>query len=275
MILSDYILNGPSVVILADRRDPAVSWTNHLNRTHQRRGGVDLVAPVGTPVYAPTAGRMYHRPKDGSAGNSSRFRHSQNHGWADVFSHLSAYNGTDGQLFNQGDLIALTGDTGGVWPHLHRHLLDPRGIRRNPWAYFSATSPAALESIKIGNTLSAAEVATITAHASAEAAGIKAHMSAESDRILHKIQSTIRREVRGRLYRNVDTDEVVVADPTSGFWFPLADPAGWRGQVESLRVNPYQLIASDEVVVDLDPVWFDNLKAITEGHLVRISEARS
>jgi len=135
--LSNYVLRNPSTVILADDRDPYVSWQNHLARTGGLRGGVDLVATVGTPVYARTSGVMLHVPNDGSAGNSCRFHHDDNPGWKDVFSHLSRYVGWSGQHFNAGDVVAYTGDTGGVAPHLHWHLVDPAGNRRNPWDYFS------------------------------------------------------------------------------------------------------------------------------------------
>lgn len=141
-VLREYKLNGPSVVILDDGRDPFVSWRNHLARTGGLRGGVDLVAKVGTPIYAPTRGIMNWLPDDGGAGNSCRFLHKLNPGWADVFSHLDSYVGRNGQLFEQDELIAYSGDTGGVTQHLHRHLLDPQGNRKNPWAYFSQAALA-------------------------------------------------------------------------------------------------------------------------------------
>lgn len=144
MSLNRYILNGPSVVILDDDRDPRVSWQHHLDRTGGLRPGVDLVARVGTPVLAPTPGIMDRRPDDGSAGNSCRFKHDLNPGWADVFSHLSSYVGRDYQHFEQGEVIAYTGNSGGVAEHLHRHLLDPAGVRRFPWDFWSA-APAGLD----------------------------------------------------------------------------------------------------------------------------------
>lgn len=143
MALNNYILNGPSTVILYDKRDPFVSWQNHLNRTGGHNGGVDVVAPIGTPVLAPTPGKWFHLPRNGTAGNSGVFKHDLNHNWSDVFSHLSRYVGYSGQHFNQGDVIGYSGNTGGVAPHVHRHLLDPRGVRRNPWSYFSPASSSA------------------------------------------------------------------------------------------------------------------------------------
>lgn len=153
MALNAYQLNGPATVILVDDRNANTSWQNHLKRTGGARGGVDLVAVVGTPIYAPTAGRWMHRPNNGTAGNSGEFFHDANPGWRDVFSHLSRYNGATNRRFNQGDLIGWTGNSGGVAQHLHRHLLDPQGRRQNPWNYFTPVSaPAAGGSTPISTT---------------------------------------------------------------------------------------------------------------------------
>lgn len=157
MALKNYTLRAPSVVILADQRDPYVSWRNHLARTSGLRGGVDLTAAVGRPIYARTAGTMVPIPADGSAGNSSRFYHRDNPGWKDVFSHLLTYGtpknprGLSGVFYEAGEIIAYTGDSGGVAPHLHWHLLDPGNVRRNPWDYFSSSSPAGGDTTPIDN----------------------------------------------------------------------------------------------------------------------------
>lgn len=137
MGLNNYKANGPLTVIADDLRDPYVSWQHHLDRTGGARGGVDLVAGKGTPVLAPTAGWVRRRPNNGTAGNSMWFEHRDNPGWGDVFSHLSGYEGGEGQFFEQDQVIAYTGDSGGVIAHLHRHL-EKGGVRYNPWDYFSS-----------------------------------------------------------------------------------------------------------------------------------------
>lgn len=142
MPLVNYRLYSPSLVIEDDDRDPYVSWEHHLERTKDDvggpRGGVDLVAAVGTPIYAPTDGTVERMPNNGGAGNSMQFWHDANPGWRDVFSHLVKYaTGPTGNWFRQGQIIGWTGDSGGVAPHLHRHLLDPNDVRRNPWDYFT------------------------------------------------------------------------------------------------------------------------------------------
>lgn len=130
-MLTGYVINGPSTVILDDDRDPFVSWQHHLDRTG--RGGVDCVAEVGTPVLAPCDGYVDRRPNNGTAGNSMEFFHDANPGWRTVFSHLDSYVGEDYQHFKQGEVIAYSGDSGGVDAHLHRHLLDPNDNRQNEW----------------------------------------------------------------------------------------------------------------------------------------------
>ncbi|MDJ0337476.1 M23 family metallopeptidase [Cryobacterium sp. PH31-O1] len=155
MPLRNYILNGPSTVILFDHRDPFESWNRHVATAG--RGGIDLVAAVGTPIYAPTSGEWHWRKNNGSAGNSGEFHHDDNAGWRDVFSHLSSYVGTSGQHFEQGECIGHSGKSGNVVQHLHRHLLDPSGVRRNPWLYFVGTSTATNGSTPINITAVPAE----------------------------------------------------------------------------------------------------------------------
>lgn len=137
MALKNYRLYAPSTVIQVDDRNPWTSWENHLARTQRQRGGVDIVAAVGTPVIAPTDGVWNHQPNNGGAGNSGEFAHDANPGWRDVFSHLTSYVGKSGKWFRQGEVIAYSGNTGGVTQHLHRHLLTPKGVRVNPWDYFT------------------------------------------------------------------------------------------------------------------------------------------
>jgi len=143
MALRNYQLREPSTVIYLDGRDPYVSWQHHLDRTYGQRGGVDIVARVGTPVLARTSGTLRQIPNNGGAGMSCQFFHDDNPGWRDVFSHLSEYAVGNGAHVNAGDVVAYTGDTGGVAQHLHWHLLDPGHQRRNPWDYFTPASSTA------------------------------------------------------------------------------------------------------------------------------------
>lgn len=123
------------IVILADDRDPDVSWQNHLDRGSA--GGVDCVAPMRTPVYAPVAGRL-DSAWLGTGGLTARIW--QDDGWRDEVMHMDeVLPHRDVEL---GQLIGYSGDSGGDYdPHVHWHRVDPNGNRQNPWHYFTS-SPA-------------------------------------------------------------------------------------------------------------------------------------
>ena len=122
----------------------AASWDWHL-ANNGGRGGVDLVAAEGTAVRAPTDGTVHNFADPGgssvSAGKSCHLEHDDNEGWSDVFSHLSSFALPDGRRVSRGTIIGYSGHTGNVAAHLHRHLEDPDGIRRNPINYFSEEDP--------------------------------------------------------------------------------------------------------------------------------------
>ena len=149
MALQGFQVQSPSTVILDDRRDPDVSWANHEARYpgQTNRGGVDVVAPVGTPIYAWADGTVIHQPNNGSAGNVVRLALAHDPGWFLDAKHLSRYAVPHGTWVQRGTLIGYSGTSGGVAPHVHYNLVDPRGIRRNPWHYIdngtaSAGQPA-------------------------------------------------------------------------------------------------------------------------------------
>lgn len=124
------------IVIAADDRDPWVSWEHHLERGSA--GGVDCVAPIGTPVYAPADCTTRNIPNNGTGGNTVTMDFGG--GWRDQFMHLSRL--VDPGPKRQGELVGYSGDSGSPGqPHVHWHRIDPQGRRRNPWDYF-ASAPA-------------------------------------------------------------------------------------------------------------------------------------
>jgi hypothetical protein len=122
------------VVILADDRDPHVSWQHHLERGSA--GGVDCVARIGTPVYAPADCEITNIPNNGSGGNTVTMRFAD--GWRDQFMHLSRFAAPGTK--RKGELVGYSGDSGSPGaPHVHWHRIDPTGKRRNPWDYFTSS----------------------------------------------------------------------------------------------------------------------------------------
>ena len=95
------------------------------HRWHPIRGiyrphyGTDFTAPIGTKVYAPANGTVlktsYQR---GGAGYYIIIKHAG--GYSTVYMHLSKALVRTGQKVSQGQVIALSGNTGGsTGPHLH------------------------------------------------------------------------------------------------------------------------------------------------------------
>ncbi len=94
--------------------------------------GVDIAAPAGTPVRAPSAGivSLVH-PDMYFTGGTIIVDHG--HGLSSVFSHLSEVLVREGQTVTRGDMIAKVGATGrATGPHLHwgvnwfERRLDPQ-----------------------------------------------------------------------------------------------------------------------------------------------------
>jgi len=81
--------------------------------------GVDVAAPVGTPLTAPADGVVAHKGSGASGGNTLILKHAD-----DVFTvyyHLQKPSHLNkGTRVEQGELIGLVGNTGAsTGPHLH------------------------------------------------------------------------------------------------------------------------------------------------------------
>jgi hypothetical protein len=123
------------IVILADKRDPYISWQNHLKRGSL--GGVDCVAPLGTPIYAPDDCTLSNTANNGSGGNTITMKFAD--GMRDQMMHLSRFVSAGPKKKYQ--LVGYSGDSGSPGqPHVHWHRIDPSGRRRNPWDYFSGST---------------------------------------------------------------------------------------------------------------------------------------
>ena len=119
--------------------DPYVSWQYHLNRTDQKRGGVDMTARWA-PLCAPIDCRVEHY--GGGAGTAVRMWAADNSGWSDVFDHMSTIDVPNNAIVPFGGRVGTSGDTGAPGaPHLHWHRLDPSGARKIPWDYFTDGTP--------------------------------------------------------------------------------------------------------------------------------------
>jgi murein DD-endopeptidase MepM/ murein hydrolase activator NlpD len=86
--------------------------------------GQDLVAPPGTPIYAPADGKVVHAGPGGAYGNMTELEHAG--GVITLYAHQTTIKVSMGQSVKRGDLIGTVGATGNVTgPHLHWEVRVP------------------------------------------------------------------------------------------------------------------------------------------------------
>ncbi len=83
--------------------------------------GIDLQAPIGTPVKAAKSGKAYAK-KNSGMGKHVVIRHID--GTKTIYGHLSKTFVISGEPVKRGDIIGEVGKTGNAWnptmlPHLH------------------------------------------------------------------------------------------------------------------------------------------------------------
>jgi|GEM_PF-119238 len=108
-------ISGRIVSYFGARRN----FNNGILRTYH--SGIDLSATIGTPVRAAAPGRVAAVQPFKVRGNVVIIDHGR--GVFTIYCHLSKSDVKVGQIVNQGDVIAYTGNTGRVeGPHLHWEL---------------------------------------------------------------------------------------------------------------------------------------------------------
>jgi murein DD-endopeptidase MepM/ murein hydrolase activator NlpD len=96
-------------------------------RSHE---GVDMLAPMGTPIYAVVSGTVNFR-QNRLGGNAVSLIGDNGNRY--YYAHLASYEGTSRRV-NQGDVIGYNGDTGNATgtPHLHFEVHPGGGLAVNP-----------------------------------------------------------------------------------------------------------------------------------------------
>lgn len=118
---------------ISSRFGPRFHPVLHYNRLH---GGIDLAAPVGTPIYASAGGTVTSASPSGCAGNMVIMKHDN--GWETRYFHLNQYapDIAAGTRVEQGHQLGGVGNTGTctTGPHLHYEVhidgekVDPETI---------------------------------------------------------------------------------------------------------------------------------------------------
>lgn len=112
------------------------------NRFHPVTGvnsfhnGIDIAAPIGTPVVNPFNGKVINVYSNATGGKQLIVKHDN--GYITGYAHLSKNNLFKiGDIVNQGETIALTGNSGqSTGAHLHLTLRDKSGQLINPQSVF-------------------------------------------------------------------------------------------------------------------------------------------
>jgi murein DD-endopeptidase MepM/ murein hydrolase activator NlpD len=109
---------------------PRTSKTTGRTRMHN---GIDLYAPLGTPVIAADSGQVLKAEYDGGYGYLILLYHGG--GVATFYAHLSGFNVGTGQFVEKGQIIGYVGNTGYTTGyHLHFEVRI-NGQPKNPGGY--------------------------------------------------------------------------------------------------------------------------------------------
>lgn len=97
--------------------------------------GVDIVAPIGTPIYAPGNGTV-KKVRNLRTGHGKHIVIDHGFGYETLYGHLSKFNVTNGQKVKRGEVIGYLGNTGtSTAPHLH-YEVKVNGQKVNPINYY-------------------------------------------------------------------------------------------------------------------------------------------
>ncbi len=123
---SRWPVRGPVNSDFGQRRSP---WAPNS----EFHSGIDIGAPIGTPVRAPAPGVVVFAGQHPEYGITVIIEHGND--TKSLYGHLSRLNVTVDQSVQRGDTVALTGNTGrSSGPHLH-YEIQVKGQPVNPHSY--------------------------------------------------------------------------------------------------------------------------------------------
>jgi murein DD-endopeptidase MepM/ murein hydrolase activator NlpD len=99
--------------------------------------GVDIAAPLGTPIYAAADGEVIEAGPASGFGLWVKIRHAD--GTTTVYGHMFHFSVYKGQQVRAGDQIAEVGNNGVSYgAHLHFEVWDANGLKTNPLPWLNA-----------------------------------------------------------------------------------------------------------------------------------------
>ncbi|MBI2594966.1 MAG: peptidoglycan DD-metalloendopeptidase family protein, partial [Candidatus Colwellbacteria bacterium] len=112
------VLDGGKIKITQNWGETALSGRFYKGQAHN---GMDIGAPIGTPVYATADGHVVQVDYNGRYYQYGRYvLIDHGNGLSSLYAHLSGATVGSGQSVTKGQVIGYVGDTGFVTgPHLH------------------------------------------------------------------------------------------------------------------------------------------------------------
>jgi X-X-X-Leu-X-X-Gly heptad repeat protein len=99
--------------------------------------GLDIAAPIGTPIRVPLAGTVIDSGPASGFGLWVRVKHAD--GTITVYGHINRSLVGKGQAVSAGQQIAEVGNRGqSTGPHLHIEVITPGGVKINPRPWLDA-----------------------------------------------------------------------------------------------------------------------------------------
>jgi murein DD-endopeptidase MepM/ murein hydrolase activator NlpD len=110
--------------------------TCYCMRWGQMHWGLDLAAPLGTPIYAASDGVVLRAGRASGFGNAVYIQDAD--GNVHIYGHMRYYDVEAGQIVHAGDQIAKVGNEGySTGPHLHYEIhrggMDGRPLNPQTW----------------------------------------------------------------------------------------------------------------------------------------------
>lgn len=109
---------------------------------HPGHNGIDIAAPIGTPIYSVEAGRITVVGGDDPAGFGMQVDMEGESGYTHTFGHVNAVHVSVGQWVDAGHHIADVGNRGqSTGPHVHWRVTTPQGAGMDPLAFEPLPAP--------------------------------------------------------------------------------------------------------------------------------------
>lgn len=140
LALKNILTNIPSLVptggYISSRFGTRIDPFTHQKKRHD---GVDLVAPLGSTIYAPTDGTIIYSSSNRDFGKMIEIKHQ--YGLVTRFAHLSELLVFKGQRVKRGQVIGRLGNTGKRCQGAHLHYEIQQGRQKIDPSQFMLSMP--------------------------------------------------------------------------------------------------------------------------------------